>query len=111
MCSHFAANAVPTKLAAALRARGGVEVLDDGAKMEEVLTLAMVQANEALRNSPVDDSLSGTTAITVMIRKDSLIVANVAIRAPPLPPISATSCAFRRCRTTKRLSERTSGSE
>ena len=48
-----------------------------GAKMEEVYTKAFVEANKSLHASSVDDSLSGTTGITVVIVGDTAYIANV----------------------------------
>ena len=75
-CSHFAANAVPRKLAAELKKSGGLKGLD-GDDMETTYTRALVQANLAMRNSRIDDSLSGTTSITAVLRRDNLYIANV----------------------------------
>jgi serine/threonine protein phosphatase PrpC len=44
---------------------------------ETAHTTAFLEANRQLRTSRVDDSLSGTTAITCMVRGASLCVANV----------------------------------
>ena len=44
---------------------------------ESALTSAFLEANRSLRASKVDDSLSGTTAITMLVRGASLCVSNV----------------------------------
>ena len=75
-CSHFAANAVPCKLVAELKKLGGVRALD-GNDMEAIHTRALVEANQSMRISKIDDSLSGTTSISVLLRRDNLYVANV----------------------------------
>jgi serine/threonine protein phosphatase PrpC len=49
----------------------------DGAKMESVYTNAFVKANKAMHKANFDDSLSGTTGITVFIKGGMLYVANV----------------------------------
>ena len=62
-----------------------VDQLPDSVLQQPTLAVAPVAAhraafldvNRALRNSKVDDSLSGTTAITALLRGDSLLVANV----------------------------------
>ena len=76
LCSHYVANVVPLKLAAELKDEGGTPALG-GTELEAIHSRAMLKANEALRKSKVDDSLSGTTAITVLMHKETLWVANV----------------------------------
>jgi serine/threonine protein phosphatase PrpC len=45
--------------------------------MESTYTAAFVNANKAMHKANFDDSLSGTTAITVFVKGDTLYVANV----------------------------------
>jgi serine/threonine protein phosphatase PrpC len=46
--------------------------------MEPILTKAFVSTNKAMhRSATVDDTLSGTTGIVVVVRGDVLYVANV----------------------------------
>ena len=44
---------------------------------EEAFRAAMLRTNEQLHNSAVDDSMSGTTAITCLLRGRKAYVANV----------------------------------
>ena len=76
LCSHYAAHMVPKALAEEIKAAGGMDVLDTP-DAEDVTSRALVAVNESLRRSAVDDSLSGTTCISVLLRKDMLLVANV----------------------------------
>ena len=75
-CSHFAATTVPSKLIDELNKQGGTKALD-GQKMERIYSDTLVNANNALHQSDIDDTLSGTTSITVILRGDTLFVANV----------------------------------
>ena len=75
-CSHFAANSVPAQLVKVLKKNGGVSALD-GPDMESIYSQAIVNANEAMHLSKIDDSLSGTTCISVIVRGDTLLIANV----------------------------------
>ena len=78
LCSHFAANLLPHRLVNELKKRGGVKALDgDESLVLEVHTRALIQSNDALHSSDIDDELSGTTAISVLVHKDHLFVANV----------------------------------
>jgi serine/threonine protein phosphatase PrpC len=77
LCSHFAADMFPSYLEKELKANGGVTALE-GPKMESILTKAFVSTNKAMhRSTAVDDTLSGTTGIVVIIYGDLLICANV----------------------------------
>lgn len=75
-CSYFAANVVPTHIVSELKKNGGLKALD-GVQKGRIYSEALVNANEALRQSKIDDSMSGTTSITVILRGDTLLVANV----------------------------------
>jgi serine/threonine protein phosphatase PrpC len=75
-CSHYAADMVPRYLEKELSAHGGVSAFL-GPHMEECYTAAFVKANKAMHKQQFDDSLSGTTAISVFIKGDTLFVANV----------------------------------
>ena len=78
LCSHFAANLLPYRLAGELKRHGGVKALDgEENTIVEIHTRALIQSNDALHRSDIDDELSGTTAITVLLHKDKLYVANV----------------------------------
>lgn len=75
-CSHFAANMVPAQLVKLLKKVGGVKALD-GPQMESIYSAALVSANKSMHQSKIDDTLSGTTCISVIIRGDTLLIANV----------------------------------
>ena len=45
--------------------------------MEDAYTAAFVKANKAMHKANFDDSLSGTTGITIFVKGDVLFVANV----------------------------------
>mmetsp|Transcript_10708 Transcript_10708/g.16227 ORF Transcript_10708/g.16227 Transcript_10708/m.16227 type:complete len:1008 (-) Transcript_10708:197-3220(-) len=75
-CSHFAADQVPQHLENELNHNGGVSAFD-GDKMESVYTSAFVKANKAMHKAAFDDSLSGTTGVTIFVKGDKLYVANV----------------------------------
>eukprot|EP00607_Mallomonas_marina_P002135 CAMPEP_0182434428 /NCGR_PEP_ID=MMETSP1167-20130531/69745_1 /TAXON_ID=2988 /ORGANISM="Mallomonas Sp, Strain CCMP3275" /LENGTH=1035 /DNA_ID=CAMNT_0024624297 /DNA_START=148 /DNA_END=3255 /DNA_ORIENTATION=+ len=76
-CSHFAAAQVPVHLEKELKDNfDGINTFK-GFKMEEAYNKAFVEANKALHSSPIDDSLSGTTAITGVVVGDILYLANV----------------------------------
>ena len=75
-CSHFAATTVPSQLIIELNKHGGMKALD-GPMMESIYSDTLVNANKALHQSSIDDTLSGTTSITVILRGDTLLVANV----------------------------------
>jgi serine/threonine protein phosphatase PrpC len=49
----------------------------DGNKMETVYTSCFTQTNKDMHKAEFDDSLSGTTGITIFVRGDVLYVANV----------------------------------
>lgn len=75
-CSYFAANNVPSILLKELKKHGGLKALD-GPKMEGIYSDTLVNSNKAMHQSSIDDTLSGTTSITIVIRGDTLLVANV----------------------------------
>ncbi len=75
-CSYYAANNVPFYLEKEIQAAGGINSLD-GQHLEKIYTKAFTRCNKALHKSNIDDSLSGTTGITVIVHGDSLFVANV----------------------------------
>ena len=60
-----------------MKAAGGTEALN-GPNMESILTKSFVNVNKAMhRANGVDDTLSGTTGITIFVKGDMLYVANV----------------------------------
>lgn len=76
-CSYFAAEQFATIFAKDLKgASGGVNAMD-GPKMNAMYTNSFVKVNKALHKSKIDDSLSGTTGITVVLKGDCLHIANV----------------------------------
>lgn len=75
-CSHYAADMVPRYLEKELGNHGGISAFR-GPHMEECYIAAFVKANKAMHKEQFDDSLSGTTAISVFIQGDTLFVANV----------------------------------
>lgn len=75
-CSHFAADQVPIYLEKELLSKDGLATFDSP-KMEETYGAAFVKTNKAMHNANFDDSLSGTTAITIFVKGDTLYVANV----------------------------------
>lgn len=75
-CSYYSADKLPRYLANELKSNGGLKVLDRQ-EMTEVYTKAFVNTNTGLHSSKVDDSLSGTTAVTILQKGEKLLVANV----------------------------------
>ena len=67
-CSQFAMDALPAALLADSLCRDAPEL---------ALRDAAATANRALHASPIDDSLSGTTALVALLVRDRLLVANV----------------------------------
>ena len=58
--------------------RGGLPALDNDAALEIIYTNAFVDTNKKLHASnEIDDSLSGTTGITILVRGDHLYIGNV----------------------------------
>lgn len=76
-CSHFAADQTAGFLEKELTASGGLQTLKKQPEMHSLLTKSFVKTNKALHKSSIDDTLSGTTAITVLVHGDILYVANV----------------------------------
>lgn len=75
-CSHFAADQLPTFLMRELHHQGNPAPIPD-VKLVDGYSKSFVNTNAAMHNNGVDDVLSGTTGITVMVRGDKLFVANV----------------------------------
>ncbi|OQR95323.1 cGMP-dependent protein kinase [Thraustotheca clavata] len=67
-CAQFARDKVPSLLE---------EHLKDGKNLTQALTEAHVMANEEIHNAPFDDSMSGTTAISVLFDGNEIHVSNV----------------------------------
>jgi serine/threonine protein phosphatase PrpC len=103
LCSHFSANEVSNHqlittitsnmfysnvylcmsfqfdgiLEKQIKNHGGLVSFNNDDKLESFYTKAFVETNNMLHKSKIDDSLSGTTAITVVVHEDHLYVANV----------------------------------
>mgnify|MGYP000291858996 CR=1 FL=1 len=78
LCSWFAADKFPHYLEEELKARGGTSALNDENKMREIYKKTLVRTNKAMHKSrEVDDVLSGTTAVTVVVKDGMLFVGNV----------------------------------
>jgi len=75
-CSFYTADKFPRHLVTQLKSNGGLEILDNPA-MTDVYTKAFINTNSDLYESKIDDSLSGTTAVTIVQKGDRLLVANV----------------------------------
>jgi len=77
LCSYRAADDVPNNLVLALEREGGLAALD-GVHMQDVYKRAFTITDESMHSDrTIDDSLSGTTAITLLQKGDKLFVANV----------------------------------
>ena len=75
--SHYAADHTPQNLEKEMRKCGGVSSFEKET-MEKMYSKAFTTTNKALhKSSGIDDSLSGTTAITVVVSGDVVYVANV----------------------------------
>lgn len=76
LCSYFAANQFGYSLCKELKAYGGTKSLESPG-MEKLYTSAFVKTNRLLKQSSVDDSLSGTTAVSILLQGDNLYIGNV----------------------------------
>ena len=77
LCAYYAADEMPKNLVKVMNKHGGLSSLD-GDKTNEVYSKAFTDTDKALHNSAyIDDSLSGTTGVTVIQKGDKLLVANV----------------------------------
>ena len=76
LCSHFAADNFSSFLTKEIADNGGLPILKTK-QMNTVYTNAFVKTNKMLKKSPIDDSLSGTTGISILLNGDTLYVANV----------------------------------
>ncbi len=75
-CSYFCAESFTGNLVKELDDLGGVKALD-GPKMEAIYTKAYVKTNSTMNKSNIDDTLSGTTGVTILQRGDKLLIGNV----------------------------------
>eukprot|EP00981_Chlorochromonas_danica_P004506 scaffold911_cov162-Ochromonas_danica.AAC.9 len=76
LCSHYAAEFLCDNLVNEISALGGLDCLD-GPKMTDIVSKAHLVTNLGMEKSSIDDSLSGTTSITILQKGDKLIVSNV----------------------------------
>lgn len=76
-CSYFSADQLPNYLQQELTHNGGVEALNTH-KRNDIYTKAFLETNFALHSDrSIEDSLSGTTGITILQKGNKLYVANV----------------------------------
>lgn len=73
---HHVSKFIKERLAVELGSLSDAELADDGSALQEVFN-AHLRANEALKKSDIDCSLSGSTAVTCLKRGRRLMVANV----------------------------------
>jgi serine/threonine protein phosphatase PrpC len=77
LCSFNAADEVPKNLVKVLNKQGGLAAIDTP-KLNDCYTKAFVDTDKAMHaNQNIDDSLSGTTGVTILQKGDRLMVANV----------------------------------
>ena len=77
-CSHFAADQFSNIFATELKATKTDPSAINDDKMKEIYSKAFISTNTALhKNREIDDSLSGTTGVTILVKGDKLFVANV----------------------------------
>jgi serine/threonine protein phosphatase PrpC len=77
-CSHYCADNLPSQLVSEIEKNGGLEVaLGNGNKMQDAYVRSFLNTNFGLHSSKIDDSLSGTTGITIIQKGDRLFIANV----------------------------------
>ncbi|CAM9881757.1 unnamed protein product [Pylaiella littoralis] len=76
LCSNFVAQTLPKELKKSLRARGAYESLSED-EIKDANSRAHVSTNGQLHATAFDDTLSGTTAITVLLKGDTVFVSNV----------------------------------
>lgn len=75
-CSYFAAEQFPVQFVSELHGYGGTQANDINAVYHSHTT-AFVNTNNKMHRADFDDTLSGTTGITVFISGDQLVCANV----------------------------------
>lgn len=75
-CSFYAADKLPEAFVVEMKKYGGLGCVESE-KFTDIYTRAFLNTNFDLHGSNIDDSLSGTTAITVFQKGDKLYVANV----------------------------------
>ena len=77
-CSHFAADNFSNFFVKDLKSNKTSPSLIDDDRMKEIYSKAFISTNNALhKNKDIDDTLSGTTGVTILVKGDKLFVANV----------------------------------
>jgi len=73
LCSYFTAENLPSALEAEVNSSsvGSIGVFETQ-EMSEMYSQAFENLNTSLHSAPIDDTLSGTTAITVVFRGNSI---------------------------------------
>jgi len=78
ICSIFAKNRLPHLLQSYVKSSGAKSIHDlSDTDLQKIYTRAFVDTNQKCHEAAFDDTLSGTTAITVMVVGKYLYVANV----------------------------------
>jgi hypothetical protein len=75
-CSFYAADQFPECFVKECKKNGGLQVTTTD-KFNEIYTRSFLNTNFALHSSNIDDSLSGTTGVTIFQHGDYLYCANV----------------------------------
>jgi serine/threonine protein phosphatase PrpC len=76
-CSYYCAEKTPYFLQQALMEKGGTNALNDIKTRDEIFHKSFDITNLSLHKSNIEDNLSGTTGITVLLKDSTLHVANV----------------------------------
>ena len=77
LCAYYAADEMPKHLVKGMNKNGGLTSLD-GESANEIYSKAFTETDKCLHNNHgIDDSLSGTTGVTILQKGDRLLVANV----------------------------------
>lgn len=76
-CSHYCADQLPYHLVNEIEKNGGIKKAFDDSAMKDTYVRSFLNTNFGLHSSKIDDSLSGTTGITIIQRGDKLYVGNV----------------------------------
>lgn len=76
-CSYYCAEKVPHFLQQAMIDKGGTHVLNNKKIRDEIFYKSFDTTDISLHQSNIEDNLSGTTGITILIKDTTLHVANV----------------------------------
>lgn len=76
LVSHYVAENLSDVLIDELNSNGGMGCLD-GPNMTDIVSKVHVLCHKGLEKSSIDESLSGTTSISIIQKGDKLIVSNV----------------------------------